>query len=573
LIVTFKSKQQPPSTSTLLFRDDPLGAAVADLKRRKLLKGAGALLAGAATPFMFTGEAWATTETTPITLNGAKRGGTLTAVIHPEPPTLAFFVNSATMIGAVASKIFDGLIEYGPDLKPRAQLAESWNVSPDGLTWTFKLRQNVLWHDGQPFTSADVKFSAEEVWLKISPASRRVLQYLTKIDTPDAHTVVLHLSKSTPATFGILDSLGTPILPKHLYENTDIRNNPYNNKPVGTGPFKFTEWARGDRIVLDRNEKYWAPGQPYLDRITWKITPDVSGRATALETGAAQYGERNPVTFADADRLAKLPNLIVSREGYNGYAAWLWLEPNLRDPILGKLEVRQAIAHAINRDVLVKTVWGGYAVPATGPESSLVKSFYTPDTQQYAYDPKRAEELLDKAGFPKKADGWRFKLDHDFIPYGDDYRRTGEFVRQALRRVGIDVNLRGQDLPTWIKNVFTDYNFQLISSWGTDGLDPQIGIEQHYWSKAASNGTPWFNASGYASPEMDRVIEAAQTETDPAKRRDLYVQLQKIAQRDLSLINLFEFRWFGVWAKNLRNVTDTASHSRANFARVWFDKA
>jgi len=238
------------------------------LKRRRLLKGAGALLAGAATPFAFTGHAWATTETTPITPDGAKRGGTLTAVLHPEPPTLAFFVNSATMIGAVASKIFDGLVEYGPDLKPRPQLAESWTVSQDGLAWTFKLRRNALWHDGQPFTSADVKFSAEEVWLKISPASRRVLQYLTKIDTPDAHMVVLHLSKSTPATFGILDSLGTPILPKHLYENNDIRNNPYNNKPVGTGPFRFTEWARGDRIVLDRFEQYWAPGQPYLDRIT-----------------------------------------------------------------------------------------------------------------------------------------------------------------------------------------------------------------------------------------------------------------------------------------------------------------
>ncbi len=105
------------------------------------------------------------------------------------------------------------------------------------------------------------------------------------------------------------------------------------------------------------------------------------------------------------------------------------------------------------------------------------------------------------------------------------------------------------------------------------GLDPQIGIEQHYWSKAESKGTPWLNASGYASPEMDHVIEAAQTETDPAKRRQLYIDLQKIAQRDLSLINLFEFRWFGVWAKNLRNVTDTSSHSRSNFAQVWFSKA
>jgi peptide/nickel transport system substrate-binding protein len=119
--------------------------------------------------------------------------------------------------------------------------------------------------------------------------------------------------------------------------------------------------------VLDRDEKYWAPGQPYLERITWKITPDVSGRATALETGAAQYGGRNPLTFADADRLAKLPNLVVSREGYNGYTAWLWLEPNLRDPLLGKLEVRQAISHAIDRDVLSRRSGTGMRCPRRGP--------------------------------------------------------------------------------------------------------------------------------------------------------------------------------------------------------------
>ena len=542
-----------------------------ELRRRQLFGLTGALLSSGLLGGLYGGNASAVTQALPDTVDGAQRGGTLEATVHPEPPTLAFFINTSTPGRTVVSKIFDGLFDYGPDLKPRPQLAESVDVSADGLTVRLKLRRNAFWHDGKPFTSADVKFSAEEIWRKYAPTARRVFQYLIKVEAPDAHTVVLTLSKPTPVILNALDVVAAPVLPKHLYEGTDIPNNPYNNKPVGTGPFVFKEWSRGSHIALERFDRYWAPGLPYLDKLTFKIIPDVAGRATALETGAIQYGERNPVTFADADRLAKLPNLVVSTDGYNGFAGWLWLIPNLRDPIVGNLKVRQAILHAINRNALVKTVWGGYASPATGPVSSLLKTFYTKDTQQYPFDRKKAEALLDEAGYPKKADGFRFKLDHDFIPFGDDYRRTGEFVRQALRAVGIDVSLRAQDLASWTKNVFADYKFQLVSSWGINWQDPQIGVEQHYWSKAESKGTPWQNASGYASPEADRLIEAAQVERDTAKRVQIYQDFQKLAQKDLALLNLFEFRWFGVWDKRLRNVTDSFDHSQSNFARVWFE--
>ncbi|KQM79874.1 ABC transporter substrate-binding protein [Xylophilus sp. Leaf220] len=554
-------------------RSDASSPATVDthLPRRTVFHLAAALAASAGVPALWSGPAHALDKAQPPGTEGAQRGGAVNAVVHPEPPTLAFFINTSTPGRTVVSKIFDGLLDYGPDLKPRPQLAESVDVSADGLTVRLLLRKNVLWHDGKPFTSADVKFSAEQVWKQYAPTARRVFQYLTKVEAPDAHTVVLTLSKPTPVILNALDVVAAPVLPKHLYEGTDIPNNPYNNKPVGTGPFVFKEWSRGSHIALERFDRYWVPGLPYLDKLTFKIIPDVAGRATALETGAVHYGERNPVTFADADRLAKLPHLVVSKEGYNGFAGWLWLIPNLRDPVVAKLEVRQAILHAIDRNALVKTVWGGYAVPATGPVSSLLKTFYTADTQQYPFDRKKAEALLDAAGYPKKADGWRFKLDHDFIPFGDDYRRTGEFVRQALRAVGIDVTLRAQDLPTWTKNVFGDYKFQLVSSWGINWQDPQIGVEQHYWSKAESKGTAWQNASGYASPEADRLLEAAQTERDPAKRVEIYREFQKLAEKDLALLPLFEFRWFGVWDKRLRNVTDTFNHSQNNFAKVWLE--
>lgn len=552
---------------------DPEREAFLAIQRRELFGWGGALLAGGLFGGLHAPPAHALAAPLPDTEDGARPGGTLEALIHPEPPTLAFFINTSTPGRAVTSKIFDGLLDYGPDLRPRPQLAESWSTSADGLQWTLKLREGVFWHDGKPFGSADVKFSAEQIWKQYAPTARRIFQHLTKVEAPDARTVVLTLAKPTPVILNALDVVAAPVLPRHLYEGTDIPNNPHNNRPVGTGPFVFREWQRGSHIRLEKFDRYWQPGRPYLDALTWKVIPDVSGRANALETGAAQYGERNPVTFADASRLAKSDRLVVSTNGYNGFAGWLWLIPNLRHPIIGNLKVRQAILHAINRDLLVKTVWGGYAVPATGPVSSLLKTFYTPDTLQYPFDRRKAEALLDEAGFPKQADGWRFRLNHDFIPFGDDYRRTGEFVRQALRAVGIDVNLRALDLATWTKNVFADYDFELVSSWGINWQDPQIGVEQHYWSKAEAKGTPWFNASGYASPEADRLLEAAQTETDPGRRIALYQDFQQLAQRDLALLNIFEFRWFGVWDKRLRNVTDTFNHSQNNFARVWFDPA
>ncbi|RMX07708.1 ABC transporter substrate-binding protein [Corticibacter populi] len=542
-----------------------------DIQRRTLFGLTGALLAGGLLATLAGRAAHAQALPQTSTADGARRGGTLDAVIHPEPPSLAFFINTASPTRAVVSKIFDGLLDYGPDFVPRPQLAENVQVSADGLSWTLQLRKGVFWHDGTPFTSADVQFSAEEIWRQYAPTGRRVFRNLSRVEAPDAHTVILTLSQPAPVIINALDVVAAPVLPKHIYEGTDIPNNPHNNHPVGTGPFVFKEWQRGSHIRLEKFDKYWQEGRPYLDGITWKIIPDVSGRANALETGVVQYGERNPVTFADADRLAKSDKLVVSTDGYNGFSGWYWLLPNLRHPILGKPQVRQAILHAINRDLLVKTVWGGYAVPATGPITSQLKTFYTPDTPQYPFDRKKAEALLDEAGYPKQADGWRFKLTHDFIPYGDDYRRTGEFVRQALRAIGIDVTLRSLDLPTWLTNVFRDYDYELASSWSVNWQDPQLGVEQHYWSKAESKGTPWQNASGYASAGFDQLVEAAQVETDTARRVQLWQQIQHLAQADLPLINLFEFRWFGVWDKRLRNVTDTYIHSQHNFAQVWFD--
>ena len=332
----------------------------------------------------------------------------------------------------------------------------------------------------------------------------------------------------------------------------------------------FKEYARGSHIALDRNPNYWDQGKPYLDRIVFKIIPDAAGRAAAFETGAVQFGQQHPVTFADAARLKATGKFEVDTRGYEFSPTWFWLEPNHKNEYLKHLKVRQAIAHAIDRNLLLKTVWGGYGKPSVSPIPSSLKPFHTSEgLQQYAFDPKKAEQLLDEAGFPRKADGWRFKLTHDFIPYGDDYRRTGEFVRQALRRVGIDVTLGSQDLTTWLKSVFTDYNFDLISSWAVPAPIRRWGS-----STLLVQGAPAGNRVDrrlrIRDEELDAALEDAQTQIDPEKRVEDYRVVQRIAQSELPLIPLFEVDWFSVYDKRLRGVTDTPNQRADNFANVYF---
>jgi peptide/nickel transport system substrate-binding protein len=528
-------------------------------KRRRLFGLVGATVLGGLLPVANTARA-AAEAGTPV------RGGTLVGIAYPEPPTLASHLNGANPISLITSKIYDRLFvnDDAGALVPR--LALSLESSKDGLTLTLVLRKGVTWHDGHPFGADDVKYSIEKIWQRSAGGNFEIIDH---VSTPDAYTAVLHLKKKWPVLVKYLGNFAGQILPRHLYEGTDLVTNPYNIKPVGTGPFVFREWQRGSYILLERNPNYYLPGLPHLDRVVWKVINDSASRAAALETGDAHFAVRNPVTFSDAARLQKLPNLVVDTRQYEPTS--FWLEFNLRDPIMGKQKVRQAIAHAIDRAALVKTVWGGYGAPLDGPIPSGVKEYFTTDVPHYPFDPTAAEKLLDEAGFPRKggAGGWRFKMVHDFIPFGDDYRRTGEFVRQALRRVGIDVSLGAKDLSTWSREVFTNYDFQMISSWAGWSYDAQAGLDLRYGPRGDRPGVPWTKASGYRNKEVDDLLEKTRSGENQALRASAYKRVQQIAQTDLPVLNLFEVRWFTVHSRRLHNVDEFPGQTRNNFANVW----
>jgi len=262
-----------------------------------------------------------------------KAGGTLVAIVQPEPVTLTGAVNTAQPTSLIATNVYDGLLSYDNDLKPHGQLAESWEVSKDGLAITFHLRRGVKWHDGKPFTSADVKWSVENVWKTIHPRNKAILVNLTQVDAPDANTAIFRFTKPSLALLSTLNSWGAPVLPKHLYEGTDVLNNPNNNKPIGTGPFVFKEWSRGNYITLERNPNYWdkskGVSKPYLDKIIFKVVPDAGARAATLENGDAQYAVFSPVPPKEAQRLADSGKVKVETNGYQWSSPVLYLDYNL----------------------------------------------------------------------------------------------------------------------------------------------------------------------------------------------------------------------------------------------------
>lgn len=503
----------------------------------------------------------------------AKKGGTLVMVVQPEPPTLASYNNTSGPIGQVAPKVYDGLLEYDMELNPIPGLAKSWTISPDGKAITFKLEEGVRFHDGKPFTSADVQYSIMEVLKKVHPRGPTNFQEVEAIDTPDAHTALFRLKKPAPYMMKALSAYESPMLPKHLFAGADLQNIPYANKPVGTGPFKFVEWQRGQYMRFDRNPDYWRKGKPYFDRIVARFIGEAQTRTAAVERGEVAFAAYNALPNVDAKRLSASSTLMVTTKGYEMDAPIVELEFNTKRKPFDNQKVRQAIAYAIDRKFVIDNIWFGYGKPATGPISSNFRGtgLYTDDVLRYDV-PNRMEianKLLDEAGYPRKGDGTRFEMVHDITPYGEEWRRFGEYVQQVLQQLGIKATLRYEDVPTWIRRIYTNYDYDMTSDWLKTFGDPVIGVQRQYWSKAIRPGTPWVNGTRWTSPKVDELLEAAAVEADPKKRNALYHEFQKIVVEASQIVWVMELQFTTVYNRKLQNAVISPLGVNTSFDSAW----
>jgi peptide/nickel transport system substrate-binding protein len=431
---------------------------------------------------------------------------------------------------------------------------------------TFKLRPGVKWHDGKPFTSADVAFSALQVWKPLQNLGRLVFANLTDVETPDELTAVFRFSKPTPFQL-VRNALPavTSVVPKHLFEGTDIATNPSNNQLVGTGPFKLAEYKPGQYYRLVRNEDYWGEGEPKLDEIVYRVLPDRAAAASALEAGEIELAAFSAVPLADLDRIKTVPGLEIVSKGYEALTYQLIIEINHRRPELANPKVRKAIAHAIDREFVVNTIFLGYAEASTGPVPKNAPEFYTADVETYPFDVAKANALLDEAGYPRGADGTRFSLKLLPAPYFNETKQFGAYLRQALAEVGINAEIVNNDSAAHQKAVYTDHNFDLAIGPPVFRGDPAISTTILVRSGIAG-GVPFSNQGGYANPELDALIDKANVTVDTAERTELFRQFQKLVAADLPLINVAEWGFISVASDKVKNIANNPRWVVSNWA-------
>jgi peptide/nickel transport system substrate-binding protein len=495
-----------------------------------------------------------------------KRGGTLNTILAPEPPILVLGVNNQGPTLICASKIYQSLLKFSPKLEPLPQLAKSWELSDDKLTYTFHLQENVKWHDGQAFTAGDVIFSVMKFHMELAPRARGIFAKIKEASAPDPLTVKFTLDAPFEPFLLMFDVTAAAIVPKHIYDGTDYRNNPANQKPIGTGPFQFAEWQRGNFIRLTRFEGYWKPGQPYLDEIIYRIVPDSQSRALALQTGQVLLTQSSDIEPFDVPRFRELPNLTVETKGWEYFAPLSWIELNHRVKPLDDKRVRQAISHAIDRDFIAQRLWFGVGKAATSPVASSTR-FYDPASKLQAHDPKAAMQLLDAAGLKPNAQGVRFSLKHIVLPYGEVWSRLSEYLRTSLHQVGIELVLESTDAGAWARRV-GDWDYESTINFVYQYGDPTLGVERSYVSTNIQKVT-FANTGGYANPEVDKLFATARAAADPKDRQAAFSAVQKLLIDDIPQIWLMELSFPTMYDKRLHNVIELGTGVHASFDDVF----
>ncbi|MEB2843319.1 ABC transporter substrate-binding protein [Rhizobiales bacterium RZME27] len=525
------------------------------LSRRHVLQISSLLLASTALPILAAAK------------DGPK-GGRLLVAADSEPKNLNPAIVASNGVFFIASKVIEPLAEASFDgkdgLEPR--LATAWEASDDGLSIAFKLREGVRWHDGKPFTSADVAYSALNVWKPLQNLGRIVFANLTSVDTPDDYTAIFRFSKPTPIQL-IRNALPvvSSVIPRHLYEGTDIATNPANVKPVGTGPFTFAEHKPGEYYRLARNQTYWGKDQPSLDEIIFRVLPDRAGAAAALEAEEIQLAAFSAVPLADLDRIGKVPGLTVISRGYEALTYQLVVEINHRREELASPSVRKAIAHAIDRSFVIDTIFLGYATASTGPVPKNAPEFYDADVESYVFDIEKANALLDEAGYKRDKDGNRFTLKLRPAPYFNETRQFGDYLRQALAAIGIDAQIVNADSAAHQKAVYTDHDFDLAVAPPVFRGDPAISTTILVQSGIPA-GVPFSNQGGYVNPSLDAIIAKAVETIDSGERTKLYNEFQKTVAGDLPLINVAEWGFISVASERLLDVADNPRWAVSNWA-------
>ncbi|MDF3810643.1 ABC transporter substrate-binding protein [Rhodopseudomonas sp. BAL398] len=501
-----------------------------------------------------------------------KKGGTLLASWGGfEPQALFVPAGGGSSPYFTATKVHERLFRLTSELKFEPELALEIKPAADFRSYTIKLRDNVKWHDGKPFTADDVVYNAMEYWKPISGGVS--LNALQGAEAVDPLTVVLKFSAPVPEFFlkSVLAGKAGLVIAKHIYAGSNIITNPINNTPVGTGPYKVKEWVRGSHVEFLRNDNYWAPGLPYVDRLVIRWWRDPASRSAAFEAGQLDIATFNPIPPPEITRLTAGGKFIAETKGYSNSAWVTTVEFNQRREIFKKREVRQALMQAIDRDFIADTVFFGRAHPSVGAIASSNTIFFTKDVQAYPFDVKKAGAMLDAAGYPIKS-GSRFKLSLVSAGWFEENIKIGQYVKQAFEDLSIDVELTVPDRATSLKRIYTDYDYDVAISNNSGGIELIPTTTQYYTTDGIVKGAAFRNATGYSNPKMDDIVAKMTVETDEAKRIELAHAFDSLAATDIPILPMVDLEPVTIARSDVRNHSTAADFMGDSWSGVWLDR-
>lgn len=445
-------------------------------------------------------------------------------------------LSSDNASSSINGLVFNGLIKFDENIRLTGDLAEKWTVSKDGLLITFQLKKNVKWHDGKPFTSADVLYTYQRlIDPEVKTPHSSNFDKVAKVETPDEWTVKVHYKEPyVPA----LEAWGMGILPKHIFgeaKGKEFNEHPANKRPIGTGPYRFKEWKVDEKITLEANPDYFDK-KIRIARYVFRIIPDNSVEFLELRNKSIDTMLLTPDQYRAYDEFFK---------GYKKYrfprGAYTFLAFNLKNPMFQEKKIRLALAHAVNKQEILDGVVSGMGSSATGPFLPLSWAF-NPDTKDFVYDPELARKMLEEEGW-RDSDGDGFldkggmRFEFTLITNQGNKMRSlsAEIIQQQLKRAGIKMNIRIIEWSSFIKNFVDKKNFDaIILGWN---LTPDPDAYSIWHSSQRREGA--YNFVSYENKEVDRLLEEGRKEFDPEKRKRSYRRIHDLIHEDIPYIFLY----------------------------------
>ena len=470
--------------------------------------------------------------------------GTIVVRAPQEPDSLNPFLTGMSAANDACQPIYSGLLavdekmRFMPDLATEVPTPENGGVAAEGkgMAVTYKLRKGVKWHDGKPFTSRDVAYTAKALAdPKVLVVERDGYDLISRVDTPDDHTVTLHFRE----IFAPYQKLFRTVLPAHaLAASADLNKDPFNRKPIGTGPFMFASWRSGDRLTYKANPDYFR-GKPAFETLEFRVVPDDNAAFVQLKNGAVDIYQS--VNLNQFRTLKQIRDVEIFQT-----PALLWehLSFNTEKPYFKDPRVRRAVAHAIDKKIIADKVYDGLWRPAWCDQNPLSWA-YNPELENaLPHDPAKAERLLDEAGWRKGPDGIRVKDGLRFsvtfaTTAGKKTRETAQLlIRHFLRRVGIEVKIENHPGVTlfgaWPGGVIKSGKFEMAMwAWDT-GPDPD-NLNTWHSDRIPPKGS---NQTRYKNPEVDRLLEAATRTFRQAERKSAYQKVSRILSQDVPNVPL-----------------------------------